>query len=144
MTNVVSNIGRAKITIGMAKVKADVFVNLSFNPITARRNPRNILPVSPMKIFAGLKLYRRNPKQLPAKAADKEAIKNCPFMAERRRKKEEAMPAMPTDKPSILSKRLKALVMPTTHKNVMGISMSGLFVRDTFVPKMMTNQQAKI
>ena len=54
------------------------------------------------------------------------------------------MPAIPTDKPSILSKRLKALVMPTTHKKVIGISISGLFVKDALVPKMMTNQQAKI
>lgn len=144
ITSVVSNIGRPKITIGIAKVKACVFVNLSFSPIIARRNPRNILPVSPINIWAGLKLYLRNPKQLPARAADKEAIKNCPFIAERIKKKEAAMPAIPTDKPSILSKRLKALVIPTTHKNVRGISISGLLVKDTFVPKIMTNQQAKI
>jgi len=144
MTSVVSNIGRPKITIGIAKVKACVFVNPSFSPIIARRNPRNILPVSPINIWAGLKLYLRNPKQLPARAADKEAIKNCPFIAERIRKKEEAMPAIPTDKPSILSRRLKALVIPTTHKNVRGISISGLFVKDTFVPKIMTSQHAEI
>ena len=36
---------------------------------TATSRPRSIEPASPMKIFAGVKLYGRNPAQMPAVTA---------------------------------------------------------------------------
>ena len=40
--------------------------------------PRNVEPVSPINIFAGLKLYGKNPRQEPASAAAKIATTGSP------------------------------------------------------------------
>ena len=52
-----------------------------FRPSVAIRNPRNIAPPSPMKIFAGLKFQRRNPSEAPSAAAPRVRTSVCPFMA---------------------------------------------------------------
>ena len=43
-------------------------------------NPINMLPVSPIYILAGWKLYLRKPIRLPVKAMVKTAIKGLPFI----------------------------------------------------------------
>ncbi len=136
--------GRPKTIMGIAQLKETQSENLNLIPIMLTIKPINILPVSPIKIFAGLKLYLKNPRQDPARAMDKEAIKNCLSKLERRKKKKEAIAAIPTDKPSILSNRLKAFVIPTTHRNVNGISILGLCVKERLVPKIITSHVANI
>ena len=64
IARIVSIIGKNKISRGTIK---DVTV-AALNPkrdITAIINPRNVLPVSPIKIDAGLKLYTRKPRVAP-------------------------------------------------------------------------------
>ena len=56
-----SNIGIAKIMIGTTKLLNVTFLNPS-NEMIAMMNPKNWLPVSPMKILAGGKLKTRNPR----------------------------------------------------------------------------------
>ena len=47
--------------------------------IVARTNPRNMLPESPMKMVAGLKLYRsRNPMIEPANVAETKQMSQLP------------------------------------------------------------------
>ena len=64
--NIVSPIGTLQIKIGMITLyKFGSFQN-TITGIVPTINPINKLPASPMKIFAGLKLYFKNPEQLPA------------------------------------------------------------------------------
>ena len=78
----------------------------------------NRLPQSPMKMVAGLKLYRRNPRMAPARVAVSKAVIVLPStMATTKTAVVEnsAEPAASPSKPSI---RLKALVMNTTQPRV--------------------------
>ena len=64
--NIVSPIGTLQINIGMITLyKFGSFQN-TITGIVPTINPINKLPASPIKIFAGLKLYFKNPQQLPA------------------------------------------------------------------------------
>jgi hypothetical protein len=43
--------------------------------IVASRNPRNMLPASPIKIVAGLKLWMRNPRIAPPRQAERKQMR---------------------------------------------------------------------
>ena len=72
-----------------------------FSPSVAIRNPRNIAPPSPMKIFAGLKFQRRKPSDAPSAAAPRVRTSVCPFIAAEIVKKPAAMAAIPAQSPSM-------------------------------------------
>ena len=77
-------------------------------------------PVSPMKIFAGLKLYRKNPTVAPASARDihaKSVWPSCNVMAQTAI---QAMKEIPAAKPSRPSIRFTIFVNPTIQKIVNG------------------------
>ena len=66
MANKVSRIGSPRAMTGTTSaIVAAVFTSPS-TAVTAIVYPRSILPVSPIKIFAGLKLYCKNPRAAPA------------------------------------------------------------------------------
>ena len=71
VTNIVSNIGSKKISVGIPKT-ANTFEACGCLAIAnvARVKPKNKLPLSPIKIEAGGKLKIRNPSTLPANAMD--------------------------------------------------------------------------
>ncbi len=63
-TSVVSKIGTPRISTGTSHVCGNsVPSGRIFSPSVAIRNPRNIAPPSPIKIFAGLKFQRRKSKR---------------------------------------------------------------------------------
>ena len=66
VTRVVSNIGKAKSNVGTSRV-AKILVSLPLNSKDKIDSMRPIkrLPLSPIKIFAGLKLNTKNPKHAP-------------------------------------------------------------------------------
>ncbi len=86
----------------------------------ARTNPRNMLPVSPMKMVAGLKLKTRKPSTAPASAAMHSAISTSPRASARTRFVPAAKKATPPARPSSPSMRLTAFTTPTIHRSVNG------------------------
>lgn len=80
IANKVSNIGRARTINGATKtIAVYVFATPSID-IIAKLKPKNCAPTSPMNVFAGLKLYGKNPSIAPAKAViNTVAITGDPF-----------------------------------------------------------------
>ena len=72
VTSVVSKIGYPRTRIGRQKDRLILSVSqLPSIAMHANVNPRNMLPESPMKIFAFGKLCFKNPKHAPAKANER-------------------------------------------------------------------------
>ena len=71
-----------------------------------------------MKIRAGLKLWRRKPKQEPARAAARMPAAGWCRLKLTDTSPTAAMPATPAAKPSRPSSQLMALVMPTSQITV--------------------------
>jgi hypothetical protein len=67
---------------------------------------------------AGQKLWTRNPAAAPESAASTAASAGWPVKPATIAKMKAAMAAVPAESPSMLSSRLKALVMPTTQSTV--------------------------
>jgi len=88
--------------------------------IAAMVNPRKRLPESPIKILAGLKLYRKKPRVAPARAAVNSDGRILPKNKATAKRAEVAKKATPEARPSIPSMRLKALERPTSQKTVTG------------------------
>src|SRR2546427_8229170 len=82
--------------------------------------PMNKLPQSPRKIVAGLKLKRRNPRIEPASASVSAEIRKLPPTKETTNTVRVENNADPAERPSIPSRRLKALVIQRTHTIVKG------------------------
>ena len=86
------------------------------------KKPTNIDPQSPIKIDAGLKLKTRNPSKAPINTAIKSRSSVCPLPAKLSPSDTAPMVAIPAARPSMLSSRLMALVMPISQKTVIQIS----------------------
>src|SRR3954451_2356615 len=94
--------------------------------ITAQQYPRNMLPVSPMKIEAGLKLYGTNPSTAPSSAsprmtrsASQLVLSPPPYIARwtaTNRKPAAMIAVTPPHRPSMPSSRLVALHHPMTAR----------------------------
>ena len=84
----------------------------------------NMLPVSPMKIFAGAKLYRRKPMQAPQKIMRNDAIIGDPpeIMIQIASRNDEIL-AKPAAIPSRPSIRLNALIIRIHQMTVNGSPM---------------------
>ena len=87
----------------------------------ARTKPRKVEPVSPIKIFAGLKLYGKNPNPAPARAAAIIATLRFLETIVSDKSVTDAIDETPTASPSRPSIRLTAFVTPTIHMTVSGI-----------------------
>ena len=68
IADAVSKMGSPKIRSGAAILITAYPLKSPWTEIDARTNPKNSAPVSPIKSFAGLKLYGRKPKHAPARA----------------------------------------------------------------------------
>ena len=66
--------------------------------------------------------HRRNPKVAPARTIERAAIRNWPPWNERIKRNTAAIASAPDAPPSILSKKLMELVIPTIKRVVIGIS----------------------
>ena len=112
--------GRPNATTGTKIATAAWAFSEPWMEIAAIVNPRKRLPESPIKILAGLKLYRKKPRVAPARAAVKSDGKMLPKKRATAKRVEAAKNATPEANPSIPSMRLKALERPTSQKTVMG------------------------
>lgn len=112
--------GNPNATMGMRMATAAWAFVEPWIDIAAMVNPRKRLPESPMKIFAGLKLYRKKPRVAPARAAVKSEGRMLPKNKATAKRAEVAKKATPEARPSIPSMRLKALERPTSQKTVTG------------------------
>ena len=71
-----------------------------------------------MKIEAGLKLNTRNPSTALPSAIGSAAACNCPFSKNVAARKLQVIKAIPPARPSMLSSKLMAFVIPTSQKIV--------------------------
>ena len=87
-TSVVSKIGTPRISTGTSHAagKCDPSGRI-FRPSVAIRNPRNIAPPSPMKIFAGLKFQRRKSERGAQRGGAQRADQRLPVEAGGEREK---------------------------------------------------------
>ena len=81
-------------------------------------NPRKYDPLSPISIFAGLKLYLRNPKLAPVKEAHIIANSTWPFIKLIRNTPNEKINDIPEANPSKPSIQLIELIIPTIQREV--------------------------
>ena len=120
MAKAVSIIGTPSARIGTIKAIVAAHFTAPITEIPAKMKPRNMLPVSPMKILAGLKLYRKNPRAEPARAAVNRATTMTSCCSATRKIVMEAITATPAARPSRPSMRLTVLVSPTIQNTVAG------------------------
>lgn len=113
IAKIVSKIGIPSIIIGAIKTNAVyVFATPSIE-IIAKENPIKFEPVSPINVFAGLKLKGKNPTIAPANAVISTIdIKGEPFKAKTIRSDKHDISVTPDDNPSSPSIKLIALVIP--------------------------------
>ena len=85
----------------------------------ASENPIKLEPVSPINVFAGLKLNGKNPTSAPANAVIKTiAINGEPFNANTINRDKQEIKVTPEDSPSKPSIKLIAFVIPTIQQTV--------------------------
>jgi len=90
--------------------------------MTPRMYPKNIEPVSPIKILAGLKLKGKNPKHAPMTAKATKAMSGLPSFKQINTIETEAMELTPAANPSSPSMKLTALIMRTIQSTEKGIA----------------------
>jgi len=112
--------GKPNATMGIRMATAAWAFADPWMEIAAMVNPRKRLPESPIKILAGLKLYRKKPRVAPARAAVNRDGRMFPKNKATAKRAEVAKNATPDAKPSMPSMRLKALERPTSQKTVAG------------------------
>ena len=116
IAHIVSNTGSAN-TIRGAIITIAVYVFATPNiDIIESEYPKKFEPVSPINVFAGLKLNGIKPIKAPAKAViNIIAIIGEPFNAKIINNDIQAITEIPEDKPSNPSIRFIAFVIPTIH-----------------------------
>src|SRR3972149_3764177 len=137
VTNVVSKIGTSRRSTGTSRTAATPREegNPPRGESPARKKRRKKLPAAPIKIRAGGKFLRRKPKTAPMKTAEAPAPPGFPSQRKKTRRKPPAINAIPAERPSMLSSRLKAFVIPTIQKSVRKTSRRGIEVRRRRKPK---------
>jgi len=120
MLKIVSNIGRPRARLGRARatIVPDFVAHITL--AEASTKPKNMLPQSPIKIRAGLKLKNRNPDKLPKRASITTAINGRPLLNEKIAITAQVIAEMPAARPSRPSIMFTAFVMVTIQKMVMG------------------------
>jgi len=120
MLKSVSKIGTPRARKGSASPTAEADRSAQKTLVAEMTNPRNILPQSPMKTLAGLKLRNRKPMRLPSMASMNTATTGCPTEKAKAASTAQVIREMPAAKPSSPSMRFTALVIPTIQSMVMG------------------------
>lgn len=123
--------------------------------IIAKENPIKLDPVSPIKVFAGLKLYGKKPTIPPANAViNIIAINGDPFNANTINNDKQEINVTPDDKPSKPSIKFIAFVIPTIQHTVIIYektplitifpSVKGIEILSIFIPHKTTITAASI
>lgn len=107
--------------MGITKETTAVNLKTPTTETTERVYPRNIAPVSPIKIFAGFELNGRNPIQEPTRIAVIIIIEASACRIETTRREVAQIAETPQASPSSPSIKLIAFVSPTIHIRVIGI-----------------------
>ena len=126
-----------------------MFLLLRKIEITASENPKKLEPVSPINVFAGLKLYGKNPTIAPDKAVIKIIDINGDLFKEKIINKDKhEIKETPEDSPSSPSIKLIAFVIPTIQHivniyekvpfNLNILSKNGILNVSIFVPVITT------
>src|SRR4030042_1886536 len=118
-TKPVSRMGNKKTNVGtptMAKMFEACVLRAIAN--TASEKPKNMLPLSPINILAGGKLNTRKPRIQPARDKDRISKSGYPAFQKNIERNPEVINATPPARPSILSSKLIAFVIPTNQKKV--------------------------
>ena len=93
----------------------NVFLLNVCNETTPNVNPMNMLPVSPRKMLAGLKLYRKKPRHAPMKPRSSNTSPGLCCISKIPHSPTAEMIARPDARPSSPSIRLKALMIATSQ-----------------------------
>ena len=118
MENSVSKIGTPNARTGRAKPTSAADFVAHITLAEPSRKPRNILPQSPIKIRAGLKLKNKNPDKLPVKASIITASTTLPPANASTAITVQAIAPIPAASPSSPSIRFTALVILIIQKIV--------------------------
>ena len=145
VTNVVSKIGISISSTGTAidETMPRWACDSPTQASTASVDPRNKLPESPMKIVAGLKLNRRKPAPAPAIAAATAKTPGSPCR-EDTHTATAVTTAMPAQRPSMLSSRLKAFAVPTIQSTVISALVTCDPVHGSVTPRLTIVQATAI
>jgi uncharacterized membrane protein len=116
-------LGMALFTVIMGTAKAIVAApfNAPSTEITASVKPKSMAPASPMNMVAGLKLYGKNPKALPASATASAEAKTCPRDEATAKRAKAPIIDTPAAKPSRPSRKLTTFTIPTIQRMVRGM-----------------------
>src|SRR5579884_3673715 len=129
MAKAVSPMGSPSATSGTSRDSATASLATPRMVIMPRATPRKWLPLSPMKVRAGLKLKTRKPAQQPISAPVRTITSLCAFSVGPRRliAASSSTPATivttPAATPSTPSSRLIEVCMPTNQTTVTGSAM---------------------
>ena len=118
--NAVSNSGSPTTRNGTANEMTAYHLKRPMIETVASTYPRRSAPVSPINIFAGLRLYGRKPMQEPASAAVMMATLISATTSAIMSIVKDEMVEMPAASPSRPSIRLTEFVMATIHSTVSG------------------------
>ena len=114
IANNVSNIGRARTSIGAINTTSVTVFATPRIEIVAKLNPKNCAPTSPINVFAGFTLNGKKPPIAPAKAVIKIIdINGESFVENIISKLMQDISDTPEDRPSSPSIKLIAFVIPT-------------------------------
>ncbi len=102
-----------------------------------------MLPQSPIKILAGLKLYGKNPKVAPTNIKENCAMCTLLSIKDDTKKTIEIIDEIPHARPSMLSKRFIELVITTIQIIVINIDNAGFVMNSIFMPEI-TIMQAEM
>jgi hypothetical protein len=132
VTRVVSRIGTARTRMGRKSVATVVpaAFQLAERPSAASEKPSSWLPESPMKIAAGLpgrRLKGRKPAQASPTASARTSTSRLSCVVEPSMAKyAQAIAAIVAARPSMLSRRLKAFVIPTSQRTAIAVARTSL------------------
>jgi len=142
-TRLMSKIGSPSTSTGTAQVEMlGGVLKRSLIARMASTKPSTWLPMSPMKMLAGLKLKIKKPSAAPVIAAARLETSPCPSPADRMKKKAAAIPVRPAARPSMLSRKLRALVRATIQISVRAPSSSGTWNSVILMPARITTSAA--
>lgn len=121
-TKVVSKIGIIIIRTGIKNVAKTLLAgsDVNFRHNNDKQVPRKKLPESPMNIFAGGKLNIKKPRHAPINVIETLIVAKSFIVNKKREITNKDIIDIPEDKPSRLSIRFTALIIPENHKIVNG------------------------
>ena len=98
---------------------------------SATKNPTMSEPASPIKILAGGKLNNKNPNSVPTKTRARPPTRIWPLSAAATKRMELVIAAMPAEAPSMLSRKLKALMIRTIQAAERTVAMTLLSMKSS-------------